>query len=285
MNKKSIAAFVCGALLATAASVEVLGENPSDSSTVSPEEVGSAADHSVPVTREDISSVLSLDAELIARPSYQVPAPVAGTFSPRVHEGDTVDAGEVLGTVSGDKSVKLVAKARSKITNILASSGEAVPGGIAVFSLQDRSFALQADIAPSDRYRLKSLSADNQVRASIDNGPGPFSCPSLGGPQLSEDGNLSLLCTVPEDVTVFAGLKGIMAVSLERQQNALTLPISAVAGSADTGQVNLVQESGEIVHRDVKLGITDGVRIEIRSGLSEGQRVATQPPSLDSGEA
>ncbi|WP_268221013.1 hypothetical protein [Streptomyces sp. EMB24] len=195
-----------------------------------------------------------------------------------------VDAGEVLGTVNGEKNVRLVAKARSKVISVLASSGEAVPSGIAVFSLQDRSFALQAAVAPSDRYRLKALSADNLVRASIDNGPGPFNCPLLGGPQRSEEGTLSLLCAVPNDIAVFAGLKGIMAVSLEKRKKALTLPISAVAGSADTGQVNLVQESGKIVRRDVRLGITDGVRIEIRSGLSEGQRVTSQPPSLDSGE-
>ncbi|QIP73589.1 hypothetical protein [Streptomyces sp. VN1] len=284
MHKKTVAAFACGALLATVLSAEVFGEGSSDSSTVSPDGVGSGVDHSVAVTRVDISSVLSLDAELITRPSYQIPAPVSGKFSPKVHEGDMVNAGEVLGTVNGDKNVKLVAKARSRVTNILASSREAVPSGIAVLSLQNRSFALQATVAPSDRYRLKALSADNQARASIDKGPGPFNCPLLGGPQRSEDGNLSLLCAIPKDIAVFAGLKGIMAISLEKHKKTLTLPISAVAGSADRGQVNIVQESGKTVLRDVKLGINDGVRIEIRSGLSEGQRVTSQPPSLDSGE-
>lgn len=284
MNKRNITVLVCGALLAAAVGVGALGKSASDSSTVNSSEGGSTTGRSVPVTRADISSVLSLDAELIARPLYEATAPIAGTFTPRVHKGETVDSGEVLGTVNGKRNVGIVAKARSKVTEVFAASGEEVPSGIALFSMQDRSFALQAAIAPSDRFRLRSFSADNQIRASIDNGPGPFDCPSLGGPQLSEDGSLSLLCAVPDDITVFAGLKGIMAVSLERQKNALTLPISAVAGTVDTGQVNLVRKSGEVVRRDVRLGITDGVRIEIRSGLAEGQRVTTQAPPLSSGE-
>ncbi|MEU9649866.1 hypothetical protein AB0E00_13200 [Streptomyces sp. NPDC048110] len=284
MHKKTIATFICGALLVGIAGTDFFGEDSSESSTVSPEGAGSTADHGIPVKRGNISSVLSLDAELITRPSYQIPAPLTGVFTPKVHEGDVVDAGEVLGTVSGDKKESIFANARAKVVHALASSGETVPSGIAVFSLQDRSFALQGTVAPSDRYRLKSLNAENQVRASIDNGPGPFDCPLLGGPQRSDEGSLSLLCAVPNNIEVFAGLKGIMAISLEKHESILTLPISAVAGSSGTGQVTLVKESGKTVHRDVELGITDGVRIEIRSGLSEGQRVTSQPPSLGSGE-
>jgi hypothetical protein len=183
--------------------------------------------------------------------------------------------------VHGDgKDVEITAKARARVSDILATPGETVPGGIAVLALQDRGFALRATVAPSDRYRLTALGANNQIRASISNGPGPFSCPLLGGPQQGEDGSLSVLCAVPGDVTVFAGLKGIMAISLEKRRNVLTLPIAAVAGSAETGQVNLVKEPGKTKLQDVRLGITDGVRIEIRSGLSKDQRVTSRPPSL-----
>ncbi|MGW7406838.1 hypothetical protein ACWGI9_24475 [Streptomyces sp. NPDC054833] len=283
MRKKTIAVSACGALLILAAVTQAYShadsEPPTSASVGEDENTGGA----VAVTRGNISNVLSTDAELVARPRYEVPAPLEGTFTPEVHKGQMVDAGGTLGVIRGDsKDVRIIAKARAKVTEILASSGEAVPEGIAVIALQDRSFALQATVAPSDRYRLTALGPDNAVRASIDNGPGPFNCPLLGGPQREADGNLSVLCAVPENIKVFAGLKGLMAVSLEKRKNALTLPVSAVAGSAQSGQVNLVEDSGRTVHRGVKLGITDGVRIEIRSGLSEGQRVTSQAPSLGS---
>lgn len=283
MRKKTIAASAGGVLLIFA-SVTLVHSHLSAEPPVSP----SAGEHentgnTVAVTRGNISNVLSMDAELITRPQYEVPAPLEGTFSSDVHKGEMVDAGDTLGVIhEGSKEAKIIATAPAKVGEILASSGETVPEGISVVTLQDRSFALQAAVAPSDRYRLTALGPDDTVRASIDNGPGPFLCPLLGGPQREADGNLSVLCAVPKDIKVFAGLKGLMAVSLEKRKNALTLPTSAVAGSAQAGQVNLVENSGRTVLRNVQLGITDGVRIEIRSGLTEGQRVTSRAPTLDS---
>ncbi|MGY5054069.1 hypothetical protein ACWDFR_08340 [Streptomyces sp. 900105755] len=283
MRKKTIAASAGGALLIVA-TVTLFHSHLSAEPPVSP----SAGEYentgnTVAVTRGNISNVLSMDAELITRPHYEVPAPLEGAFSSDVHKGQMVDAGDTLGVIRGSgKEAKIVAPAPARVGEIFVSSGEAVPEGIAVIELQDRGFALQSAVAPSDRYRLTALGPDNTVRASIDNGPGPFVCPPLGGPQRDADGNLSVLCAVPKNIKVFAGLKGLMAVSLEKRKNALTLPISAVAGSAQAGQVNLVENSSRTVLRDVQLGITDGVRIEIRSGLSEGQRVTSRAPALDS---
>jgi biotin carboxyl carrier protein len=285
VRKKTIAAFACGALLVVVAGAQTFGGIASDSSAAPSDGTTGTESHTVVVTRGSISNVLSLDVDLITRPRYQVPAPLGGSFSPEVREGEMVDAGETIGVIRSEgKNVKIVAKARSRVSKILASSGETVPGGIAVVALQSRSFALQATVAPSDRYRLTALGADNKVRGSIDNGPGPFNCPLLGGPQQGEDGSLSVLCAVPEYVKVFAGLKGIMAISLEQRNDVLTLPISAVAGTAETGQVSLIKDSGKTMLKDVKLGITNGVQIEIRSGLSEDQRVTSRAPSLSSTE-
>lgn len=234
----------------------------------------------VSVTKGSIRSVLSFDSELVSRPRYEVLAPDSGIFESKTSVGEIVEPREILGILRrGVKSIEIVAETRARVDSIAAQNGEDVPSGIALLELEARGFALKSVVAPSDRYRLTSVSPNNTVRASIDKGPGPFACPLLGGPQRGEGGELTLLCAIPSKLRVFAGLQGIMAVSLEQKEEALLLPISAVAGSADTGQVSLIDDSGKITTRDVILGITDGLRIEIRSGLVAGQKVSGQAPS------
>jgi multidrug efflux pump subunit AcrA (membrane-fusion protein) len=59
----------------------------------------------------------------------------------------------------------------------------------------------------------------------------------------------------------------------------LVLPVSAVQGDTQHGVVNRV-ENGVLSQVPVGLGITDGVRIEITSGLAEGDEVTSFAPGL-----
>ncbi|MCZ4101162.1 hypothetical protein [Streptomyces sp. H39-C1] len=274
----------CGVLLAAAAAYAAAGAGagPAGESSEGSLATGSGSSGTVTVTKGDIRNVLSLNAELVARPAYTVLAPVGGTFQPRVQVGATVRPGEVLATVqTKDGQVSVTATARAEVLSVAAASGEQVPLGIPLVSLRSQGFALRAAVAPADRYRLTAMDAGSRARASIDKGPGPFDCPVLGGPQQSDGGDLSVLCAPPDNIRVFAGLRGILAIDLEKRGQVLTLPLTAVAGSADSGQVNLVDSAGNTTVHSVTLGITDGIQIEIRSGLTEGQSVAARPPALD----
>lgn len=65
---------------------------------------------------------------------------------------------------------------------------------------------------------------------------------------------------------------------VEQATNVLRLPAAAV----DHGQVWLQTESGEITARKVETGISNRIHIEIRSGLSAGDRVITSGGPADS---
>ena len=74
------------------------------------------------------------------------------------------------------------------------------------------------------------------------------------------ESNTTVRCAVPADVTVFAGLSADVTISAGRAENVLTVPNTAVKGSAEKGIVYIPDEKG-------------GDPVEVTSGLKEGDSV------------
>jgi len=60
---------------------------------------------------------------------------------------------------------------------------------------------------------------------------------------------------------------------LEQKAQALTLPLEAVVRNGDDASVLAVNAENVLEERPIKLGIADNARVEVLSGLSEGDRV------------
>jgi RND family efflux transporter MFP subunit len=75
------------------------------------------------------------------------------------------------------------------------------------------------------------------------------------------------------DGTVVDGMYAETDLQLKHPQNALTIPIQAIRRNGDGGEVLVVGQDGTVEQRSVKLGAEGNDRIEILSGLSEGDRV------------
>jgi multidrug efflux pump subunit AcrA (membrane-fusion protein) len=78
---------------------------------------------------------------------------------------------------------------------------------------------------------------------------------------------------VPGDVTVFAGLTAEIVIAGGVAENVLTVPITAVEGTAGTGNVYFVLPDGSTELRPVTLGLNDGVNVQVVEGLAEGDLV------------
>jgi RND family efflux transporter MFP subunit len=65
------------------------------------------------------------------------------------------------------------------------------------------------------------------------------------------------------------GMYAEVDLTLERHQNALTIPISALAGS----KVYVVTSDNKIQVRDITVGLETANRAEIRAGLTDGELV------------
>ena len=80
-------------------------------------------------------------------------------------------------------------------------------------------------------------------------------------------------CAVPSTVRVFNGLQAKLAIPGGSVKHVLVAPVTAVEGIADVGDVYLVGANGNSVKTVVKLGLNDGTRVQILSGLHEGDSI------------
>lgn len=75
------------------------------------------------------------------------------------------------------------------------------------------------------------------------------------------------------DGRLIPGMYTESEISLHQKANTLTLPLEAVVRNGDDATVLAVNSQNIIDERHVKLGLEDNSRVEVLSGLSEGDRV------------
>lgn len=173
--------------------------------------------------------------------------------------------------------------------------GETVAIGDTIGSVSTGGFTVSGALSAEQQYRLVSGPTSAEVQAR--GGPAPFACTELrtgrsaagegggdGGdaplpqdpmapPEEGGGSSTAVSCTVPPDVTVFDGLAATMVIEAGRAENVLVVPVTAVEGAFESGNVWKVGPDGEPVETPVALGLTDGELVEIREGLAEGDAV------------
>lgn len=201
-----------------------------------------------------------------------VPAIVAFVVA-RETESDAPSGGDtaVVAPVTLAERETTTLESRS-IQPVLSGSGQVVASG--------SGFALEAPIATADlAYRL--LDAPVGVKALIAGGPSGFDCSWIGiAPSSSAPGSMAMRCQIPADVRVVVGLSGTMVIQLSAPVQAQSLPVTAVIGLVDTGQV-IVRRDDTTEVRSVELGVSDTFSVEIRAGLEPGERVLVAPVQAD----
>jgi multidrug efflux pump subunit AcrA (membrane-fusion protein) len=89
-------------------------------------------------------------------------------------------------------------------------------------------------------------------------------------------------CVVPPEVTVFSGLSAQLVIAGGVAENVLVVPITAVEGSAGTGNVYFLLPDGSTELRPVTLGLNDGTNVEVKGGLAEGDLILQFVPGAPS---
>jgi hypothetical protein len=99
-------------------------------------------------------------------------------------------------------------------------------------------------------------------------------------PVPSEASGMRVVCIPPGDIRLISGADATIEIVTASVTDALVLPVAAVAGRQDTGQVTVVLPDGTTEIRDVVLGLTDGEYIEIKEGLTGDETIAVPGPNL-----
>jgi macrolide-specific efflux system membrane fusion protein len=178
------------------------------------------------------------------------------------------------------------APAAGVISSLAVIKGQTVAVGDATGQIAPPSFNVSADLAPDQLYRL--LNQPTEATVTVIGGPAPFVCGSLTistslagaaptdestAPTSTPATGTTVRCAVPAEVKVFNGLQAEMSIPGGSAENVLMVPVTAVEGIAQAGNVYVPLEDGTTEVRPVVLGINDGANVHVVSGLAEGEMV------------
>lgn len=83
--------------------------------------------------------------------------------------------------------------------------------------------------------------------------------------------------SLPKDDDLRVGLSAEVKVAAESASQAITIPVDAVSYDGTSPYVQRYNDAGKLEKVNVTVGISDGSNVEIKEGLSEGDRVAYKP--------
>lgn len=255
-----------------------------------------------------VTNSINLQGTIQADRPDTVKATMAGEITEiYVKDGDTVDEGDTIlliqkevvpepeeytdaeGNPQMTKPQKyyenewVAAPAAGKIS-LSALVSQMVNVGDPLGSIQPPSFSAVATLSPDQMYRVQNL--PDKAKITIKNGPAPFECLGLhidtpnssgskgDGEQTTPSTTIEARCAIASEQKVFAGLQVTMALIAGEAKDVLTIPVSAVEGRFESGIVyKPAPEGGDPVKVPVKLGITDGKRIQVIEGLTENDEI------------
>lgn len=242
---------------------------------------GDRTAQTVRVETGDIVPTRSLKTQVGAGVDFAVLANKVGVFVPSVESGQRVEQGTVLGSV---EDRQLVSPVGATVVSVIAAR-TTVPANYPVVTLRFDGFGLTGDLS---NLVATVGNAPFAGKFQVTDGVGPTDCsgvvPLASDASSGAEGQSSTIsvsdsyaCLIPTDSLVRAGQSAILVVTAQARNDVASLPVTAVAGRLQKGQVR--RPDGTVV--DVGLGATDGARIEITSGLKAGDAVSATPPDLD----
>ena len=253
------------------------------------------------VTAGSIRSTVNLNGVVVREATQNVSAPVTGTLTElSVRPGDAVSVGEELATVTITPAVSpsptptsspsptptpspIIETVRSPIAGTVGrlsvTRGQIVVTGQGLLTVIPSRYDVIASVPQDQLYRFYTQPLS--IQAVIPQHVEPLDCayqsigenlPTSGaGAVLGEE--VDLRCVLPDGTPVFPGVRADVVAVTAEVDDALTLPVSAVERSGTAGVVWLVEKGHKPARTNVTLGISDGHRVQIVSGLFAGQRV------------
>lgn len=125
---------------------------------------------------------------------------------------------------------------------------------------------------------LQKISVGQEVEITVGNDEsktysGTISKISSIGTSNSGVTKFAAIASLKNDDTLKLGMSATCTITIEKNENLLSLPIEAVEIEDDKKYVNLIGENDEQTRVEVETGKADANYVEIKSGLDEGDKV------------
>ncbi|NEK87779.1 secretion protein HlyD [Blastococcus saxobsidens] len=274
----------------------------------------------VPVARGTVANTVTVQGTVVADSAVPVKATAAGTVRRvLVQKGATVTAGQTVVEVRFEeeqqpatgtdpegnptatprppkvRTVAVPTPSAGVVTSLDVLVDQVVSVGDTIGQVSPGTLSVSAPLTQAEQFRL--LAPPTTAEVTVQGGPAPFTCTGLalgaepvaagpdagmGGPMgPPAGGGTTARCAVPPGTAVFSGMAATVAVSAGTAEDVLVVPVTAVQGSVQQGNVWVVGDDGAEEQRSVALGLTDGEQVEIREGLDEGEQVLQFVPVPD----
>jgi len=201
-----------------------------------------SANEALEIIRDGVSSANASGSSTLIRSTISglildVPVKVGNS----VTQSNTFNDGTTIATVADMDDLIFDGNIDETEVGRLVSG---MPVKISVGALQDLSFDASLEyIAP---------------KATVNNGANQF--------------EIKASVKVPKSVTIRSGYSANAEIVLDKAEGVITLPESAIQFEGENTYV-LVKEGEEYVRKDVVTGISNGIDIEIKEGVAEGEKV------------
>ncbi len=90
--------------------------------------------------------------------------------------------------------------------------------------------------------------------------------------------DVEIVITQKGEKIIRAGYSANADLVINKTVNTLFIPERLVEFNDDKTFVEVKDDNGEIIKKEVKIGLSDGINIEITEGLEEGDEVVERPP-------
>lgn len=253
-----------------------------------------------------IRATVQLTGVVVQESTQTVPAPVTGEVTAiDARPGDAVAVGDTIATVTvptvspsptlgntpsptpspSGISEDVTAPIAGTIGKLSVTKGQTVVAGQQVATVIPSRYDVIANVAQDQLYRF--YTAPLSVQVSIPHQDQPVDCTfvSVGGNVPSSQATQALgtevdfRCQLPDGTAVFPGVHVTVVAVTAEVDDAITLPVSAVVRSGNSGTVWLVEKGHAPAKKTVTIGIVGGGRVQIVSGLFAGQVVLDPAPS------
>jgi Cu(I)/Ag(I) efflux system membrane fusion protein len=172
--------------------------------------------------------------------------------------------------------MKVRAPRRGVVTGSAVAQGKYVGAGAALFTIAplDRVWAI-VDVPASDVGRVRQ---GQRATVVVDAHPGDRFVGEVALVRVamtSRTGTLQVRVPLANPgLRLRPGMAGDATIEVDAAV-ALVVPAEAVVDAGEHRWVLVDGEGGRLVPREVRVGVSDGGRIEILSGVAEGERVVT----------
>ncbi|ADB74649.1 efflux RND transporter periplasmic adaptor subunit [Geodermatophilus obscurus] len=198
------------------------------------------------------------------------------------------------------RTATVPASTAGTVTAVDVLVDQVVAVGDRVAGISPGLLSVTATLSQDDQFRL--LAPPSTAQVEVQGGSAPFTCTdlTLGAPAAAGSGSgdqtfagvdpaatgtaqggTAARCRVPAGTTVFAGMAATVVVDAGVAEDVLVVPVTAVQGSVQQGNVWVVGADGAQEERAVVLGLTDGDQVEVREGLAESDSVLLFVPVPD----